>query len=47
MVSIYKFYSEIEGYQEFNKLTNGANEYLDDYFFSFYKINFRTLHISN
>ena len=40
MVTIYKFYSEIEGYQVFNKLTNEANEYLDDYFFHCIKISF-------
>ena len=33
MLSIYKFYLEIKGFQECDKIKNEANEYLDEYFF--------------
>ena len=32
MLSIYKFYLETKDYQEYSKIKNEANEYLDEYF---------------
>lgn len=32
MLSIYKFYLEIKNHQEYSKIKDEANEYLDEYF---------------
>lgn len=32
MLSIYKFYLETKDYQEYSKIKDEANEYLDEYF---------------
>lgn len=38
MLSIYKFYSDTEDYQEYIEIKHRANEYLDDYFFQCIKL---------
>ena len=38
MLSIYKFYSEIDSYQERSEIKDEANEYLDEYFFHCIKL---------
>ena len=38
MLSIYKFYLEIDSYQECSEIKDEANEYLDEYFFHCIKL---------